>query len=284
MQLASPITPCAASSSCIFGLSRWVMTISTPSLIRIDHSVPKVCADVASSPCTFLRGSLSHHHVMLPELHHGHNGGLPVTDDVHLCICIMAKDRCMEAVHAAAMLCEHQGNRYAAILGWGSLHLKSSSTKRGAALNAAYVAARLSGASSAFDAPPVLPRPEQLLSSACSTACSSATSAWATRTTCKQADQIDVSQSQHSDRSICRSLVALQAMLSWSPCRGAPPSGRSMARTSARMQQESRLIAPAHAAQSRQKHWPVSLNPEERLQSPHRMFSPLRTNVTRMLL
>ena len=65
MQLAPPITPCAASSFSIFRLSRFVMTISTPSLIRIDHSVPKVCAAVASSPCTFLRSSTTHYHVIV---------------------------------------------------------------------------------------------------------------------------------------------------------------------------------------------------------------------------
>ena len=54
MQLASPMTSWAVSSACILGLSSCVMTSSTRSLIRMDHSVPKVCAEVASSPCTFL--------------------------------------------------------------------------------------------------------------------------------------------------------------------------------------------------------------------------------------
>ena len=93
MQLASPITPCAASSFSIFRLSRFVMTISTPSLIRIDHSVPKVCADVASSPCTFLHSFSSHFYVMLPGLHV--TPCMLFTDEVHLCIDIMQRERDM---------------------------------------------------------------------------------------------------------------------------------------------------------------------------------------------
>ena len=105
MQLASPITPCAASSFSIFGLSRFVMTISTPSLIRIDHSVPKVCADVASSPCTFLRNAISRHHVMPPRLHI--RPQMLTTDEPHLCSSVMQKEHSMEVLRAAGMLSQH---------------------------------------------------------------------------------------------------------------------------------------------------------------------------------
>jgi hypothetical protein len=56
MQALLPMTPCAARSFSISGFSRCVITISTPRRSSIIHSVPNVCADVASSPCTILRG------------------------------------------------------------------------------------------------------------------------------------------------------------------------------------------------------------------------------------
>ena len=101
MQLASPITPCAASSFSIFRLSKFVMTISTPSLIRIDHSVPKVCAAVASSPCTFLRSSTSRHHVMLPGRTPDRISSLQMK---HTSASVMQKERCKEDLHAADSL------------------------------------------------------------------------------------------------------------------------------------------------------------------------------------
>ena len=156
MQLASPITPCAASSFSIFRLSRFVMTISTPSLIRIDHSVPKVCADVASSPCTFLRRSISHYHLMLPGCMPDHIRSSQIN---YTCAAVSCK-RSTAWKGSMLQACFFITDDVGCYPRMRTPHLKSSSTNRGAALNAAYVAARLSGASSAFDAAPVLAPPE----------------------------------------------------------------------------------------------------------------------------